>query len=158
MKYCKFFRQFIFMLLIISIANGCNNHQATTLSKADTTVILQAVFDFQNADFDTVAAISKRKTSDIVAIFRNKIIGNDYILTYKNKTIHYTSTDPLTAQMTLSRPQMVLHFWHFKKQPNGDTVQISFGIRDWGLICDYRLAKEANKWRVVGLGNSEGKF
>ena len=53
---------------------------------------------------------------------------------------------------------MVLYFWSFKKQQSGDNVKIEFGIRDWGLICNYSLAKENNKWRVVGLKNAEGKF
>ena len=152
------FQSFILAVLVVSILTSCDIHKTTTFSKADSTAVLQAIFDFSNADFDTVAAISKRQTSDTMAIFLNKTISERYGLTYRNKPIFYTSIDPLTAQTTISKPQMVLYFWSFKKQKDGDGVQISFGIRDWGLVCDYSLAKANNKWQVVGLKNSEGKF
>ena len=152
------FQSFILVVLVVSILTSCDIHKATTFSKADSTAVLQAIFDFSNADFDTVAAISKRQTSDTIAIFFNKTIANHYDLKYKNKPIFYTHVNPSSENRKgFSGAKMRLIFWHFKKNSAGN-VQVIFGVKDWDLICDYRLAKNTLGWHVVGLGNSRGKL
>ena len=160
MKKTKTFRSIVFLLLaMLTTIFGCDNNRKTvTFSKADTTAVLQAVFDFQNADFDTVAAISKRHTNDSIALFLNKTVKVPYNLTYRGKPFVYTKINPSTVEMNVLKPRMALNFWQFKKNSTGDSVQVVFSIRDWGLICDYRLAKSRVGWHVVGLGNSEAKL
>ena len=141
---------------------GClacqSNHQASAFSKADSTAVLQAVLNFQNADFDTVASMSKRHTNDTITLFLNKTVKTPYQLTYRGKPVVYTKVNPSTVEMNVLKPRMALNFWQFKKNSTGDSVQVVFSIRDWGLICDYRLAKSRVGWHVVGLGNSEAKL
>jgi hypothetical protein len=159
MKNFKSFRLIIFVLFAsLSLIFSCNNQQKSTFSKADSTAVLQAIFDFQNADFDTVAAMSKRHTNDTITVFPNKTLKASYQLTYRGEPVVYTKINPSTVEMDVMKPRMALHFWHFKKNSIGDSVQVVFSIRDWGLTFDYRLAQDKAGWHVIGLGKSRGKL
>ena len=146
------------LLMTVILINCGTDRNKQRLTASDTTAILQTVFDFSNADFDTVAAISKKRRGDTISIFRNTIITKNYQLNYKGKSICYAKSIPPDSEVSVFRPKMALDFWIFKKLKNSDTLQVQFGIRDWGLICDYHLVKKNEKWQVVALGNSEGKW
>ena len=141
------------MVILLNCETDKNKQR---LSASDTTAILQTVFDFSNADFDTVASISKRKGggNDTIFIFRNKGLRADYLLFFKGKPIRYTNLDPTLSE--LDEYRMILELFEFRTQR--DTLQVQFGIRDWGLICDYRLVKNSGEWQVIGLGNSRAKW
>ena len=144
--------------MIVTLINCGTDKNKQRLTVSDTTAILQTVFDFSNADFDTVAAMSKKRRGDTISIFRNTIITKNYQLKYKGKSISYAKSIPPDSEVSVFRPKMALDFWIFKKIKNSDKFRVQFGIRDWGLICDYHLVKKNEKWQVVGLGNSEGKW
>ena len=75
------------MFLLLCFFGACQSlEKATTFSKADSTAVLQAIFDFSNADFDTVAAISKRQSNDRIFIYLNKVIVNQYDLKIQKQT------------------------------------------------------------------------
>ena len=152
-------RFFILVFVLFCFFGACQSlEKATTFSKADSTAVLQAIFDFSNADFDTVASMSKRHTNDTITMFSKKTLKAPYQLSYRGKPVVYTTINPSTVEMNVLKPRMALNFWHFKKNSAGDTVQVMFTIRDWGLICDYRLAKSQVGWNVIGLGNSRANL
>ena len=148
------------LLMTVILINCGTDKNKQRLSASDTTAILQTIFDFSNADFDTVASISKQRAggNDTIFIFWDSIITKNYQLNYKGKFIQYTKIDPRTSEISILKPKMTIDFRTFTKLKNSDTMQVVFDIRDWGLICDYRLVKNSGEWQVIGLGNSRAKW